>query len=122
MAIAEKIKVVYEDIEREIVKNDKIVKDVVDAKTQKSVINQVEEEFQLAFPFNEAKRAKMLARLQLYNNQRRDDDAVGDNLMFTVFNTIHAALWDDHQGVQFEGRGGEGDEDIEENLNATADY
>ena len=122
MAIAEKIKVVYEDIEREIVSNDKITTEVIDAKTQKAIIKQVEEEYQLAFPYTEAKRAVMLTRLQLYNNQRRDTDAVGDNLMFTVFNTIMSALWDDHLGAQWEGRGGEGDEDVEENLNALTEF
>lgn len=122
MAVAEKIKIVYEDIEREIVRNDKITLEVIDAKTQKAIIKQVEEEYQLAFPFTEAKRAVWLSRLQLYNNQRRDADAVGDNLMFTVHNTITAALWDDHLGAQWEGRGGEGDEDVEENLNALAEY
>jgi len=122
MAVGDKIKIIYEDIEREIVKNDKILKDVIPAKLQEKIIKQVDDEYQLAFPYTEAKRSNMLARLQLYNNQRRDADAVGDNLMFTVFNTIHAALWDDHLGANWEGRGGEGDEDVEENLNALTEY
>src|SRR5204862_2810902 len=53
-----------------------------------------------------------------YNNQSRDPATVGDPLMFTVFNTIHAALYNDQLMAQWGGRGGEGDEDVEENLNA----
>ena len=86
-----KLKVIYQDIEREVVRGEEIVPEVLDALTQQRIIKQVNEEYSLAFQYNEAKRAMMLARLKIYNNQRRDADAVGDPLMFTVFNTIHAA-------------------------------
>jgi len=117
-----KLRVVYQDIEREVVRGEEIVPEVLDALTQQRIIKQVNEEYSLAFQYNEAKRAMMLARLKIYNNQRRDADAVGDPLMFTVFNTIHAALYDDRLMIRWEGRGGKGDEDVEENLNALADY
>lgn len=117
-----KLKVAYEDIEREIVKDDEIVPEVIDAKTQKAIIAQVNEEYNICFPHTEAKRAVWLARLKLYNNQRRDTDAVGDPLMFTIFNTVMAALYDDRLTAIWEGRGGEGDEEIEDNLNALANY
>ena len=117
-----KVKHLYEDIEREIVEDDEIVKDVIDTKTQEQIVRQVDEEYNLAYKFNQAKRTNMLLRLKLYNNQRRDADAVGDPLMFTVFNTIHASLYDDRLKALWEGRGGEGDEDVEDNLNALSDY
>ena len=117
-----KIKIEYKDIEREIVKDDDIVSDVIDVKTQKKVIAQIESEYQLCYAFNQAKRKKNLARLKLYNNQMRDDKAVGDPLMFTVFNTVHAALYDDRLITIWEGRGGRGDEDVEDNLNALAEF
>ena len=115
--IAKQLKIVYRDIERQVINDGKKITEVIDAKTQAQVINQVNEEYDLAFKFNEAKRTTLLRRLQLYNNQKKDLDAVGDQLMFTVFNTIHSALYDDKLMTAWEGRGGEGDEDVEENLN-----
>lgn len=117
-----KTKIKYADITREVVENDEIVSDVVDAKTQAAIIKQVESEFAVANPFNMSKRKKNLARLKLYNNQMRDDKAVGDPLMFTVFNTVHAALYEDRLMSSWEGRGGRGDEDVEDNLNAVAEF
>ena len=112
----------YKDIEREVVKDDEIVSDLISVELQEKIVKQVNEEYELAFPFNEAKRAQQLARLKLYNNQRRDADAVGDPLLFTVFNTVHAALYDDRLMAKWEGRGGKGDEDVEDNLNALSNY
>lgn len=117
-----KIKIEYKDIEREVVENDEIVTDVIDAKTQKRVLKQIEDEYQVCKSFNDTKRKKNLARLKLYNNQMRDDKAVGDPLMFTVFNTVHASLYDDRLMASWEGRGGRGDEDVEDSLNALSDF
>lgn len=121
-SIYKSLKAKYEDIDREIVKDGEIVTETINAKTQQRILEQVNEEYDFAYRFNEEKRALNLARLRLYNNQRRDADTVGDPLMFTVFNTVHAALYDDRLMATWEGRGGEGDEDIEENLNALSDY
>lgn len=115
-------KIVYQEIEREVVENEKIVTKKIPEKLQKRIVNQVDEEYQVAYPHNEAKRKVNLARLKLYNNQRRDSKAVGDNLMFTVFNTIHSELYDDRLMAQWEGRGGQGDEDVESNLNALSEF
>jgi len=112
----------YEDIEREVVKDNKIITEIISIDLQKKIIRQVDEEYSLAFSFNESKRLIQLARLKLYNNQRRDPAAVGDPLLFTVFNTVHAALYDDRLMANWEGRGGEGDEDVEESLNALSNY
>ena len=115
-------KTIYTDVEYEVVDNDEISTDVLSAADQKRIAMQIEKEYQVSFPYNEAKRKIQLSRLKLYNNQRRDSTTVGDPLMFTVFNTVHAALYDDRLMAQWEGRGGEGDEDVEENLNALTNF
>ena len=117
-----KISIKYEDIEREIVEDGEIVNDVIDIKTQKRVLKQINDEWEVCKTFNEAKRKKNLARLKLYNNQMRDDKAVGDPLMFTVFNTVLSALYEDRLMATWEGRGGKGDDDVEDNLNALAEF
>src|SRR3990167_10461735 len=122
MPIKKKIAAAYEDIEREVVRNDKIVKEVIPADLQKRIVSQIDDEYTLSFAYNEAKRAVHLARLKLYNNQRKDSSAVGDPLLFTVFNTVHAALYADHLMARWEGRGGEGDDEVEENLNALSEF
>ncbi len=116
------LKATYADIERMIVRDDEVVPEIIDVTLQEKIVRQVNEEYEFAYPFNEAKRLQQLERLKLYSNQRRDSNAVGDPLLFTVFNTVHAALYDDRLMSRWEGRGGEGDEDVEENLNALSDY
>ena len=116
------LKAAYAEIERKVVKDDNIVPETISIDIQSKIVRQVNEEYDFAYPFNEAKRLVQLARLKLYNNQRRDPAAVGDPLLFTVFNTVHAALYDDRLMANWEGRGGEGDEDVEENLNALSNY
>jgi len=116
-----KLKAAYSEIERNIVRDDKIVKEVIDEDTQKQLVRQISNEYDLAFKFNENKRSTQLARLKLYNNQRRVQSAVGDPLMFTVFNTILASLYDDELIHTWEGRE-EGDEEVEDNLNAMATH
>ena len=115
-------KIKYEDVEREIVEDDEIVMDSISAAKQKRIIAQINSEYDIAYSHNEAKRATMLARLKLYNNQRRESSSVGDPLMFTVHNTILASLYDDRLQARWEGRGGKGDDDVEENLNALASF
>lgn len=117
-----KLAVHYQDIEREVIDANEVKMETIDADLQKRIVKQVNDEYELSYRYNEAKRALWLARLKLYNNQKRDDEAVGDPLLFTVFNTIHAALYDDRLMATFEGRGGDGDEDVEENLNALANF
>lgn len=112
----------YKDIEREFIENGESFHETIDVAMQKKIVEQVNEEYELSFRFNEEKRASNLSRLRLYNNQRRDKSAVGDPLMFTIFNTVHAALYDDKLQVTWEGRGGEGDEDVEESLNVLSEY
>src|SRR3990167_3357753 len=121
-AFYKQIKKQYEDIERMTIDDEKEVLELIDAKTQEAIVRQVNEEYLMCYSHTEAKRSVMLARLQLYNNQRRDPEAIGDPLMFTVFNTIQASLYDDRLQASWEGRGGTGDDDVEENLNALSEY
>jgi hypothetical protein len=115
-------KINYEDVEREVVEDDEIVQDTISAAKQRRIIAQVNSEYDVAYTHNEAKRAVMLSRLKLYNNQRREASTVGDPLMFTVLNTILASLYDDRLQARWEGRGGQGDDDVEDNLNALANF
>lgn len=122
-SIFKQLKAVYADIDRETVEGDRLVVDTLTASKQKRIIAQVNEEYDLSFKFNETKRAKNLARLRLYNNQRRDEKAVGDPLMFTVFNTILASLWDDRLMSTWEGRSeDDSDDEVAENVNALANF
>jgi hypothetical protein len=65
-------------------------------------------------------RNKQLKRLKIYN-QARDESKVGDPLLFTVFQTVFAALYDDRLSVVFEGND-EGDTDTAENLTDLAEH
>src|SRR3990167_9731370 len=69
----------------------------------------------------QGKRESWFKRLKLYNNQFRDDNKVGDPLLFSVFQVVLAALYDDKLGVQFQGRE-EGDDDRAFNLTALSEY
>lgn len=120
--VLSKLKSEYEDIERKIVKGDAVVTENIDVDTQAKIAEQVEEEYQSALRFNETKRSVNLTRLKLYNNQRRAASSVGDPLMFTVFNTVLSDLYVDRLTATWEGRGGQGDEDVEDNLNAMAKF
>ena len=116
-------KLKFPESEHEIVQDDGTLgNEMLSERQHKAVVLQIDSEYNLAYKFNEAKRKTWLQRLKLYNNQRRKEDSVGDPLLFATFNTIHAALWDDRLGVAFEGRGGMGDDEVEENLNALAEF
>ncbi len=93
----------------------------LNSEERKIVLRQVEEEYQLCWPHTQAKRIESLRRLKLYNNQKRDKDKVGDPLLFSVFNVVLAALYEDRLSVRFEGRE-EGDDETAENLTATAEF
>lgn len=120
--VFEKLKQTYKDIDRKIVEGDAIVDDTIDVDTQNRIVRQINDEYDSSIRFNEGKRAINLARLKLYNNQRRASNVVGDPLMFTVFNTIHSSLYTDRLLATWQGRGGEDDEDVEDNLNALSAF
>jgi len=85
------------------------------------LIKQVQAEYLIAWDNQKSKISKRLLQLKLYNNQKRDPNATGDPLIFTIMNTLHAALYDDRLMSVFEGWE-EGDEETAENLNGAAEY
>lgn len=112
--------------------NEEIQNQVIDSELEKeldkvektdysSLIKQIEAEYQLAWYFMKPKLDEWAVRLKLYNNQKRDKEAVGDPLLFTIHQTILAALYGDRLGVDFLSRES-GDEETAENLNALANY
>ena len=110
------------DYEEETTEEDeKIGNSGLTLKEEKRILNQVENEFQLCWEYTQDKRKEQLRRLKLYNNQKRQPAKVGDPLLFSVFNTVLASLYDDVLTSRFEGRE-EGDEETAENLTATAKF
>lgn len=59
--------------------------------------------------------------LRIYNNRRRKKDKAGEPLLFTIHQSLLAALTDDRMTVNFGGIE-EGDDEIAENLQTTAEY
>jgi len=95
--------------------------DKQDEKDYSKLVEQVEKEYQLAYKFIKPKWDKWQIRLKLYNNQKRDAEAVGDPLLFTIHQTILASLYEDRLSVEFEPRE-RGDMEVAENLNNLALY
>ncbi len=87
----------------------------------KSLIDQVQSEYKIAYDFMKPKIDEWALRLKLYNNQKRDKEAVGDPLMFTVHQTVLSSLYSDNLSTEFLGRE-EGDDEIAETLNTLARY
>lgn len=86
-----------------------------------SLIHQVQAEYALCWLNQNVRIQENLLRLKLYNNQKRDKDLVGDPLMFTIFQTVFASLYNDTLNVVFKGRE-EGDEETGDNLTRLAKY
>jgi hypothetical protein len=86
-----------------------------------SLIKQIDAEWNLAWEHQHEKKQEGLLRLKIYNNQKRDKDAVGDTTLFTIFQTVFASLYIDRLSAEFGGRE-EGDEEVAENLNQMAEY
>ena len=78
-------------------------------------------EYQLAWKHQKPKKDEAEVRLKLYNNQRRDKSAVGDTTLFSIQQTVVAALYMDRLNVDFGGRE-EGDEESADNLTAMAKF
>jgi len=81
---------------------------------------QIETEYDRSWKHQKPKKDQWAMRLKLYNNQKRDADAVGDTTMFTIHQTVLASLYDDRLSTDFTGRE-EGDDEVADNLNAMAD-
>jgi len=104
----------------EVVKKDEeeeLTKEISDDE----IISQVQKEYELCYEFMRPKIEEWLVRMKVYNNQKRDKEKVGDPLLFTVFQTLFASLYDDKLNVGF-GPREVGDEDMAENLALTAEF
>lgn len=86
-----------------------------------TLIAQVKSEYNQGWWFIKPKWDEWALRLKLYNNQKRDKEAVGDNTLFTIFQTVLASLYSDQLAVAFRPRES-GDEEVAENLDITAEY
>lgn len=106
----EKENVVDEKVEVELTDNDLA-----------SAVKQIAAEFKYASEFIDPKWKKWGTRLKLYNNQKRNADAIGDPLLFTIFQTILASLYSDKLTVEFVGRE-HGDDETAENQTILAQY
>lgn len=85
------------------------------------LVKQVLSEKETAWWFIKPRWDEWALRLKLYNNQKRDKEAVGDNTLFTIFQTVFASLYGDQLMVSFTPRE-VGDDEIAENLDAVAEY
>lgn len=85
------------------------------------LIDQIEGEFQTAHRFMKPKIDEWSMRLKVYSNQKRDKTAIGDPLLFTIFQTVFSALYSDTLTVDFNGRE-EGDHEQAQNLVPMAEF
>jgi len=114
--------------EKKPVVNSDEVSDEMDAEIEEyktkdfsTLIAQVETEYNLGWFSHKPKFDEFGVRLKLYNNQKRDKEAVGDPLLFTIHQTVLASLYDDKLNVTFVARE-QGDEDVAENDTTLAEY
>lgn len=87
----------------------------------KTLAEQIQAECDLAFWALKPLMDERMVRLRLYNNQKRDRDAVGDPLMFTTHQTVLASLYADTLGATFTGRE-EGDQPAAEAVSSMATF
>lgn len=85
------------------------------------LIEQIEQEYQVAYRFMKPKLDEWALRLKIYSNQKRDKKAIGDPLLFTIFQTVFSSLYDDKLAVSFAGRE-EGDHEQAQNLEPMAEF
>lgn len=85
------------------------------------VIQQIQKEYKFAYEYIKPKWDAWQVRLKLYNNQKRDAEAIGDPLLFTIFQTVLASLYTDQLTVEFVGRE-HGDDECAENQTILAQY
>lgn len=89
--------------------------------TEKAAAQQVQDEFSLCWSHTQSKRTESLKRLKLFNNQKRDKKAVGDPLLFTVFQTVLAELYTDRLSSVAQGNE-EGDDEAAESITAMMEF
>ena len=94
--------------------------DTLNDKFLANLQRQIYYEYNLDWNFMRPKIQKWLQRLKLYNNQRRDEDKVGEPLIYDTHQTVMSILTGDKLNVEFGGRV-EGEEDQAENLNTLSE-
>ncbi len=87
----------------------------------KDLAKQCREEAAVAWEHQKPKKSQQLIRLKLYNNQKRNPEAIGDTTMQDMHQTITAALFIDRLAVEWTGME-EGDDDQAEALNHLSEY
>lgn len=107
------------------IKKGKSIKGMLDLdlkpEDEKKLLVQVSSEYEFATKGLDQWIDKNLKRLKLYNNQKRDEDLVGEPLLFTHMNTWLSSLYDDELDKQWIPRE-DGDIESAENLSNVADY
>lgn len=93
----------------------------LEARNWKPLIDQIEREYRLAYDNMKPKWDEWEVRLKLYNNQKRDKEAIGDPLIFTIHQSVLAALYTDRLTSSFEARE-DGDYERTEQLNPMAEF
>lgn len=93
----------------------------LETRNWKPLIDQIEREYTLAYDSMKPKWDEWEVRLRLYNNQKRDKEAVGDPLMFTIHQSVLASLYVDRLTSVFEARE-PGDEERASQLNPMAEF
>ena len=94
---------------------------IVEEIGENQIIDQCITEHKLCYNFMRPKINEWLLRLTIYNNQKRDKTKIGDPLLFTVFQTLLAALYEDRLKITFQPRE-IGDEEVADNLNDLANF
>lgn len=112
--------------EKEMKKEKKGEKKEKDEKTLENrnfsdLIKQIQAEYSTSWRYMKPKIDEWAIRLKIYSNMKRDKTAVGDPLLFTVFQTVLASLYTDKLAATFEGRE-EGDEETASNLGPMSEY
>lgn len=97
------------------------VTDLTPTSPYKKLVEQCRAEWEYCWRTQNGKTQKWLNRLKLYNNQKRDDDVVGDTTLFTIHNSVLSTLYEDELTAEWQGRT-EGNEDIATNLNNLSAY
>ena len=85
--------------EADVVKNSREEYDRLGEDRKKRLLRQIQAEYKYCYDFLQPKFVKFGRNLSLYNNQKREDDKVGDPIMFIGHSTLLASLYDDRISV-----------------------
>jgi hypothetical protein len=94
---------------------------VFEDEEEKKLLTQVKAEYEFATRELKTWIDLNLKRLKLYNNQKRNEEHIGEPLLFTHMNTWIASLFDDTYDRVWVARE-EGDIEVAENLTAVSEY